>query len=296
MEVRAKKALGQHFLTDQNIAKSIVVALQLPAAGGKAVASEGKVNAEVASVPSVQLTTEQPARMKVLEIGPGMGVLSQYLLQRQDVDLRMIEIDDESVEYLESHFPQAHGRVIFGDFLKLDIDELFPEDLHVIGNFPYNISSQIFFRIIDYRNRIPQTVCMIQKEVAERIAEKPGSKTYGILSVLLQAWYDIEYLFTVGSGAFAPPPKVQSAVIRLTRNRRTSLGCDENAFKNIVKTAFGQRRKTLRNSLKPIIAAKATKEGWDTEALTSFTSAPVFELRPERLSVEDFIGLTNLLT
>ena len=296
MEVRAKKALGQHFLTDQNIAKSIVAALQLPAVGGKAVASEGKVNAEVASVPSVQLTTEQPARMKVLEIGPGMGVLSQYLLQRQDVDLRMIEIDDESVEYLESHFPQAHGRVIFGDFLKLDIDELFPEELHVIGNFPYNISSQIFFRIIDYRNRIPQTVCMIQKEVAERIAEKPGSKTYGILSVLLQAWYDIEYLFTVGSGAFAPPPKVQSAVIRLTRNRRTSLGCDENAFKNIVKTAFGQRRKTLRNSLKPIIAAKATKEGWDTEALTSFTSAPVFELRPERLSVEDFIGLTNLLT
>ena len=296
MEVRAKKALGQHFLTDQNIAKSIVAALQLPAAGGKAVASEGKVNAEVASVPSVQLTTEQPARMKVLEIGPGMGVLSQYLLQRQDVDLRMIEIDDESVEYLESHFPQEHGRVIFGDFLKLDIDELFPEEFHVIGNFPYNISSQIFFRIIDYRNRIPQTVCMIQKEVAERIAEKPGSKTYGILSVLLQAWYDIEYLFTVGSGAFAPPPKVQSAVIKLTRNRRTSLGCDENAFKNIVKTAFGQRRKTLRNSLKPIIAAKATKEGWDTEALTSFTSAPVFELRPERLSVEDFIGLTNLLT
>lgn len=296
MEVRAKKALGQHFLTDQNIAKSIVAALQLPAVGGKAVASEGKVNAEVASVPSVQLTTEQPARMKVLEIGPGMGVLSQYLLQRQDVDLRMIEIDDESVEYLESHFPQAHGRVIFGDFLKLDIDELFPEEFHVIGNFPYNISSQIFFRIIDYRNRIPQTVCMIQKEVAERIAEKPGSKTYGILSVLLQAWYDIEYLFTVGSGAFAPPPKVQSAVIKLTRNRRTSLGCDENAFKNIVKTAFGQRRKTLRNSLKPIIAAKATKEGWDTEALTSFTSAPVFELRPERLSVEDFIGLTNLLT
>lgn len=296
MEVRAKKALGQHFLTDQNIAKSIVAAIQLPAAGGKAVASEGKVNAEVASVPSVQLTTEQPARMKVLEIGPGMGVLSQYLLQRQDVDLRMIEIDDESVEYLESHFPQAHGRVIFGDFLKLDIDELFPEEFHVIGNFPYNISSQIFFRIIDYRNRIPQTVCMIQKEVAERIAEKPGSKTYGILSVLLQAWYDIEYLFTVGSGAFAPPPKVQSAVIRLTRNRRTSLDCDENAFKNIVKTAFGQRRKTLRNSLKPIIAAKATKEGWDTETLTSFTSAPVFELRPERLSVEDFIGLTNLLT
>ena len=283
MEVRAKKALGQHFLTDQNIAKSIVAALQLPAAGGKAVASEGKVNAEVASVPSVQLTTEQPARMKVLEIGPGMGVLSQYLLQRQDVDLRMIEIDDESVEYLESHFPQAHGRVIFGDFLKLDIDELFPEEFHVIGNFPYNISSQIFFRIIDYRNRIPQTVCMIQKEVAERIAEKPGSKTYGILSVFLQAWYDIEYLFTVGSGAFNPPPKVQSAVIRLTRNGRTSLGCDEKLFRMVVKTAFGQRRKTLRNSLKPIIAS--------TGAAVD-TTDPVFDLRPERLGVDDFVALT----
>ena len=155
---------------------------------------------------------------------------------------------------------------------------------------------QIFFRILDYRNRIPQTVCMIQKEVAERIAEKPGSKTYGILSVLLQAWYDIEYLFTVGSGAFAPPPKVQSAVIRLVRNSRTSLGCDEDAFKNIVKTSFGQRRKTLRNSLKPLIAAKASREGWDAEALSSFTAQPVFELRPERLSVEDFIALTNLLT
>ena len=284
MEVRAKKALGQHFLTDQNIAKSIVAALQLPAAGGKAVASEGKVNAEVASVPSVQLTTEQPARMKVLEIGPGMGVLSQYLLQRQDVDLRMIEIDDESVEYLESHFPQAHGRVIFGDFLKLDIDELFPEEFHVIGNFPYNISSQIFFRIIDYRNRIPQTVCMIQKEVADRIAEAPGTKTYGILSVLLQAWYDIEYVLSVGPGAFCPPPKVHSAVIRLKRNSRTDLGCDEKLFKQVVKTAFNQRRKTLRNALKPL-----TKEGQDT-------SDPIFDLRAEKLSVEEFVYLTNLLS
>ena len=208
----------------------------------------------------------------------------------------MIEIDTESVEYLEKHFDKARGRVIYGDFLKLDIDHLFAGEFNVIGNFPYNISSQIFFRILDYRNRIPQTVCMIQKEVAERIAEKPGSKTYGILSVLLQAWYDIEYLFTVGSGAFAPPPKVQSAVIRLTRNSRTSLGCDEDAFKNIVKTSFGQRRKTLRNSLKPLIAAKASREGWDAEALSSFTAQPVFELRPERLSVEDFIALTNLLT
>lgn len=271
MEVRAKKALGQHFLTDQNIAKSIVEALQGTASG-----SENGI-------------------MDVLEIGPGMGVLSQYLLERQDVDLKMIEIDTESVEYLEKHFPKAKGRVIYGDFLKLDIEHLFPGEFNVIGNFPYNISSQIFFRILDYRNRIPQTVCMIQKEVAERIAEKPGTKTYGILSVLLQAWYDIEYLFTVGSGAFAPPPKVQSAVIRLTRNSRTTLNCDEAAFKDIVKTSFGQRRKTLRNSLKPIITAKAEREGWDAEVLSSFVANPVFELRPERLSVDEFVSLTNLL-
>ena len=272
MEVRAKKALGQHFLTDQSIAKSIVAALQ-------------PLSADV----------ENGEQMKVLEIGPGMGVLSQHLLERKDIDLKMIEIDSESVEYLERHFPEARGRVIYGDFLKLDIDSMLPGEFHVIGNFPYNISSQIFFRILDYRNRIPQTVCMIQKEVAERIAEKPGSKTYGILSVLLQAWYDIEYLFTVGSGAFAPPPKVQSAVIRLTRNSRTSLDCDENAFKNIVKTAFGQRRKTLRNSLKPVIAAKASREGWDDAQLASFVSDSIFELRPERLGVEDFVKLTNML-
>lgn len=272
MEVRAKKALGQHFLTDQSIAKSIVAALQ-----------------------SLSADVENGEQMKVLEIGPGMGVLSQYLLGRKDIDLKMIEIDSESVEYLERHFPEARGRVIYGDFLKLDIDSILPGEFHVIGNFPYNISSQIFFRILDYKNRIPQTVCMIQKEVAERIAEKPGSKTYGILSVLLQAWYDIEYLFTVGSGAFAPPPKVQSAVIRLKRNSRTSLDCDENAFKNIVKTAFGQRRKTLRNSLKPVIAAKASREGWDDAQLASFVSDSIFELRPERLGVEDFVKLTNML-
>ena len=275
MEVRAKKALGQHFLTDRNIAKSIVASLVPPAASD---AENGVA-----------------ARMDVLEIGPGMGVLSQYLLDRPDVELKMIEIDTESVEYLEKHFEKARGRVIYGDFLKLDMDHLFSGEFNVIGNFPYNISSQIFFRIIDCRNRIPQTVCMIQKEVAERIAEKPGSRTYGILSVLLQAWYDIEYLFTVGSGAFAPPPKVQSAVIRLTRNSRTTLGCDEDAFKSIVKTAFGQRRKTLRNSLKPVIAAKASRCGWDAETLASFVAQPVFEQRPERLGVEDFISLVNML-
>ena len=271
MEVRAKKSLGQHFLTDQSIAKSIVEALKRSPSDG-----------------------DTP--MDVLEIGPGMGVLSQYLLERNDVNLKMIEIDSESVEYLGRHFPAAAGKVVFGDFLKLDLDHIFPGRFNVIGNFPYNISSQIFFRILDCRNRIPQTVCMIQKEVAERIAEKPGSKTYGILSVLLQAWFDIEYLFTVGSGAFAPPPKVQSAVIRLTRNSRLTLGCDEDAFRNIVKTAFGQRRKTMRNSLKPLIQAKAAAEGWDAEKLSAFTSDPVFDLRPERLGVEDFVALTEKLS
>lgn len=275
MEVRAKKALGQHFLTDLKIAESIVSSLRLPGCGEKYI-SEGE---------------DWPSQ--TLEIGPGMGVLSQYLLRKPEADLKMIEIDNESVAYLLSHFPEADGRVIYGDFLKMDLDSLFPGQFNVIGNFPYNISSQIFFRILDCRGRIPQVVCMIQKEVAERIAEKPGSKTYGILSVLLQAWYDIEYLFTVGSGAFAPPPKVQSAVIRLTRNARQDLGCDPSDFKFIVKTAFGQRRKTLRKSLKPLIASKASREGWDAERLAAFVSDPVFDLRPERLGVEDFVSLTN---
>lgn len=276
MEVRAKKALGQHFLTDLKIAESIVSSLRLPGCGEKYI-SEGE---------------DWPSQ--TLEIGPGMGVLSQYLLRKPEADLKMIEIDNESVAYLLSHFPEADGRVIYGDFLKMDLDSLFPGQFNVIGNFPYNISSQIFFRILDCRGRIPQVVCMIQKEVAERIAEKPGSKTYGILSVLLQAWYDIEYLFTVGSGAFAPPPKVQSAVIRLTRNARQDLGCDSSDFKFIVKTAFGQRRKTLRNSLKPLIASKASREGWDAERLAAFVSDPVFDLRPERLGVEEFVSLTNM--
>ena len=276
MEVRAKKALGQHFLTDLKIAESIVSSLRLPGCGEKYI-SEGE---------------DWPSQ--TLEIGPGMGVLSQYLLRKPEADLKMIEIDNESVAYLLSHFPEADGRVIYGDFLKMDLDSLFPGQFNVIGNFPYNISSQIFFRILDCRGRIPQVVCMIQKEVAERIAEKPGSKTYGILSVLLQAWYDIEYLFTVSSGAFAPPPMVQSAVIRLTRNARQDLGCDPSDFKFIVKTAFGQRRKTLRNSLKPLIASKASREGWDAERLAAFVSDPVFDLRPERLGVEEFVSLTNM--
>ena len=264
MEVRAKKALGQHFLTDQKVARAIVDALH----GG----------------------------LPTLEIGPGMGVLTQYLLDRKDIDLKLVEIDSESVEYLLSHFQGMQGRLMEADFLTLKLEKIFPESFAVIGNFPYNISSQIFFKVLDHKDNIPEVVGMVQKEVAERIAEKPGTKTYGILSVLLQAWYDIEYLFTVGSGCFAPPPKVESAVIRLTRNSRTSLGCDEALFKNVVKTAFGQRRKMMRNPLKPLTRAKADREGWSEEQLADFLSKPVFAQRPEQLSVEDFIDLTNLLT
>ena len=264
MEVRPKKALGQHFLTDLSIAQRIADALII-----------------------------ENGTMPVLEIGPGMGVLSQYLLKREDVDLKMVEIDTESVNYLLAHFPEADGRVLEADFLRIRIENFFKGQFCVIGNFPYNISSQIFFRILDYKEEVPQVVCMIQKEVAERIAEKPGSKTYGILSVLLQAWYDIEYLFTVGEGAFNPPPKVKSAVIRLRRNARTELGCDESLFKTVVKTSFNQRRKTLRNSLKPLVREMAAKQGLSDEQVQNFLADPVFDLRPERLGVEDFVSLTN---
>lgn len=284
--VRPKKALGQHFLTDLSVAQKIADALVVESDTVRGATSEA------GAVPSGNTDTAMP----VLEIGPGMGVLSQYLLEREDIDLKMIEIDRESVDYLLTHFLKASGRVIEGDFLKMNLSYFFPGTFAVIGNFPYNISSQIFFRIIDHKDSIPQVVCMIQKEVAERIAEQPGSKTYGILSVLLQAWYDIEYLFTVGEGAFNPPPKVKSAVIRLRRNSRTELGCDEKLFKTIVKTGFNQRRKTLRNSLKPLIADKAAREAWTPEQSTDFLSNPVFELRPERLSVEDFIALTKLFS
>ena len=193
------------------------------------------------------------------------------------------------------HFPQVNGALIEADFLKLRLETFFKGEFCIIGNFPYNISSQIFFRILDYKDSVPQVVCMIQKEVAERLAEKPGSKTYGILSVLLQAWYDIEYLFTVGEGAFNPPPKVKSAVIRLVRNSRTDLGCDESLFKAVVKTAFNQRRKTMRNSLRPIVSAKASRGNWDDGQTAAFLANPVFDLRPERLGVEDFISLTRML-
>ncbi len=258
MEVRAKKALGQHFLTDQAIARRIVDSL----------------------------TMDETLPRDVLEIGPGTGVLTQYLVQREDIDLRLIEIDSESVQYLLSHFPGMPGRLMEGDYLRLDMRKVFKGPYRVIGNFPYNISSQIFFKILEDRELVPEVVCMVQKEVAERIAEPPGSKTYGVLSVFLQAWYDIEYLFTVGSGAFAPPPKVQSAVIRLRRNSRRDLGVDPAVFRAVVKAAFGQRRKTLRNALRQLAAQKALPP----ETL----AAPVFDLRAERLGVEDFIDLTRI--
>lgn len=266
--------MGQHFLTDLSVARQIADALIVP----DKTAEDG--------------SQAVPGRTDVLEVGPGMGVLTQYLLQRPELNLKMVEIDRESVDYLLVNFPQVNGSLIEADFLKLRLENFFGGDFCVIGNFPYNISSQIFFKILDYKDSVPQVVCMIQKEVAERIAEKPGTKTYGILSVLLQAWYDIEYLFTVGEGAFNPPPKVKSAVIRLTRNSRTSLGCDESLFKTVVKTSFNQRRKTLRNSLKPLILDKAAREGWSVEQTEAFVSDPVFSLRPERLGVEDFIALT----
>lgn len=265
--VRPKKALGQHFLTEDSIAQNIVDALICP----------------------------EDAPTDVLEVGPGMGVLTGKLLQRRDLKLKAVELDSESVDYLLVNYPEIEGSLIQADFLKLDLDILFPEKFFVIGNFPYNISSQIFFKILEYRERVPQVVCMIQREVAQRIAEKPGSKTYGILSVLLQAWYEVEYLFTVNEGAFNPPPKVKSAVIRLRRNSRESLGCDEALFKTIVKTSFGLRRKTLRNSLKNMVLAKASREAWSEQKTAEFLSQEVFDLRPERLGVEDFVALSNML-
>lgn len=243
--VRPKKNLGQHFLTDQNIARKIVDNLG-------------------ATIPDV------------LEIGPGMGVLTQFLLQRTDLNVHVIEIDTESVEYLKKHFPSLQY-IYSEDFLKADISERFYGKFSVIGNFPYNISSQIFFRILAFRNRIPETVGMVQREVAERIASPHGTKVYGILSVLLQAFFDIEYLFTVSETVFNPPPKVKSAVIRLKRNQLAELPCSEDLFIKVVKAAFNQRRKMLRNSLREICAQLP----------------PEFaEKRPEQLSVNDFIALT----
>ena len=249
--VRAKKNLGQHFLTDKNIAQKIVESLS------------------------------NKSTKNVLEIGPGTGVLTQFLLENQDIILKAIEIDSESVQYLSENYPQLSNDIIEANFLKLDLLDLFKEEFSIIGNFPYNISSQIFFKVLEYRDKIPEVVGMIQKEVAERICSPHGSKKYGILSVLLQAYYELEYLFTVNENVFNPPPKVKSAVIRLVRKKDIHLNCDEVLFFRVVKAAFNQRRKMLRNSLKSI-----SDEIPDEYAM----------LRPEQMSVEMFVELTRLLS
>ena len=252
-KVRAKKSLGQHFLTDLSIAERIAH------------------------------TLDDFKHLPVLEVGPGMGVLTQFLLD-MGLDLTVVELDSESVDYLEVAYPQLHGRIIGEDFLKMDLHKLYGDaPFCVIGNYPYNISTQIFFKVLDYRDQVACCSGMLQREVAQRIAEPPGSKAYGILSVLLQAWYDIEYLFTVDEHVFNPPPKVKSGVIRLTRNSVTDLGVDERMFKRLVKLSFGQRRKMLRSSLKSVFMANPTVLEQD-----------VFRLRPEQLGVEDFIALTRL--
>ena len=249
-DVRPKKALGQHFLVDQDIARKIVSSL----------------SSETSSI---------------VEVGAGMGVLTQYLIQDNLDKLHVVEIDGESIGYLKSAFPELKDRLIFGDFLKTDLAQ-FGNNIGVIGNFPYNISSQIFFHILDYRNAVTEVVGMLQKEVAERISSGPGNKNYGILSVFLQAWYDIEYLFTVNEDVFNPPPKVKSAVVRLKRNNVQTLGCDEKAFAMIVKQSFNQRRKTLRNSLRPLLSPEIIEDEF-------------FNKRPEQLSVAEFVELTKML-
>lgn len=254
-KVRPKKSLGQHFLHDETAAKKIVNGL---------------------------IVNETPVT-SVLEIGPGMGVLTKYLVAEPRVDLKVVEIDRDSVAYLKKNFSSLEGRIIEGDFLQLNLDQVFTHPFAVIGNFPYNISSQIFFKILGHRDRVSQVVCMLQKEVADRIAEEHGTKTYGILSVLLQAYYEIDYLFKVPPGAFTPPPKVMSAVIRLRRNSREKLGCDEAMFVKVVKQGFNTRRKTLRNALKNLNLAA------DVAAL------PIMDKRAEQLSVDDFISLTKLI-
>lgn len=251
-QVKPKKALGQHFLTDETVARRIAA------------------------------TLDGYPDLPVLEVGPGMGVLTKYLLGR---DLLVAEIDDESVAYLRATYPTLDGRIIEGDFLQMNLHDLYGDrPFCVIGNYPYNISSQIFFKVLDYKDQVLCCSGMLQKEVAERLAAGPGSKVYGILSVLLQAWYKVEYLFTVDENVFNPPPKVKSGVVRLTRNEVTSLGCDERLFKTVVKTSFGQRRKTLRNSLRGLVPADRP-----------LPDLPVMAKRPEQLGVAEFIDLTNLI-
>ena len=250
--VKPKKFLGQHFLKDLQVAQDIANA--------------------------VDACPELP----ILEVGPGMGVLTQFLMTKER-PLKVVELDFESVAYLRENFPALGNNIIEQDFLKMDLAQLFEGKPFVLtGNYPYNISSQIFFKMLDYKDLIPCCTGMIQKEVAERMAAGPGSKTYGILSVLIQAWYRVEYLFTVHEHVFNPPPKVKSAVIRMTRNETQELGCNEKLFKQIVKTTFNQRRKTLRNSISPIL-----------DKTNPLMADPIFNKRPEQLSVQEFIDLTN---
>ena len=250
--VRPKKALGQHFLTDQNIAQKIVEQLS-------------------------------PDLESVIEVGAGTGVLTQYLVEELQERFHVIEIDRESIEYLQQHYPMLGDHLIQGDFLKADLSKYGQRNMAIIGNFPYNISSQIFFQVLKYKEQVVEVVGMVQKEMAERMAAKEGNKTYGILSVLMQVWYDIDYLFTVHENVFNPPPKVKSAVIKMRRNAITDLGCDEKLFVSVVKQAFNQRRKTMRNSLRSIIAPEILQD-------------EVFNKRPEQLSVKEFIDLTNLIS
>lgn len=250
--VKPKKFLGQHFLKDLSIAQDIAD------------------------------TVDACPELPMLEVGPGMGVLTQFLLKKER-PVKVVELDYESVAYLRQNFPALEENIIEDDFLKLRLEKLFDGKPFVLtGNYPYNISSQIFFKMLDYKDLIPCCTGMIQKEVAERMAATPGSKTYGILSILIQAWYKVEYLFTVHEHVFNPPPKVKSAVIRMTRNATTDLGCNERLFKLIVKTTFNQRRKTLRNSISTIL-----------DKDNPLSADPVFNKRPEQLSVQEFIGLTN---
>lgn len=250
--IKPKKFLGQHFLTDLSVAQRIAN------------------------------TVDACPDIPILEVGPGMGVLTQYIIPKQR-PFKVVEIDFDSVPYLHEHFPELGDNIIEGDFLKMDLQEVFDGKPFVLtGNYPYNISSQIFFKMVENRDLIPCCTGMIQKEVAERMAASPGGKTYGVLSVLIQAWYDVEYLFTVHEDVFNPPPKVKSAVIRLTRNNKQDLGCDEQLFRRIVKTVFTMRRKMMRNGMKQIL-------GKDSPMLAD----PIFTQRPEQLSVQDYIDLTN---
>ena len=263
--VRPKKQLGQHFLTDQDIARRIAD------------------------------TVDACPELPILEVGPGMGVLTQYLLPKGR-PVKVVEIDTESVAYLKENMPQLGENILGDDFLRMPLDQVFGGQPFVLtGNYPYNISSQIFFRMLEYRDLIPCCTGMIQREVAQRMAAGPGSRTYGILSVLLQAWYSVEYLFTVDEHVFCPPPKVKSAVIRLTRNEVSSLPCNEVLFRRVVKTTFNQRRKTLRNNIRPLLAQidnEQREKGLQPKDHTEWLAQELFQKRPEQLSVQDFISLT----